>query len=457
MSEQAKPPRVVGTLGASLMSVNGMIGAGIFALPALLYDKAGLFAPWMFLIFGLMFACGVLVFARLATMFRTSGGAQLYAQTAFGPTVGFQVGWLMVIAMAAGRAATLYVLVSYLAVFFPAIAGPLARPAAVLALLAMFSGLTLWGMRRAVDGLVVGTVLKITPIVVLCIAAFAAGGLSTSFKPPSFGTFESVALLVFFAYSGTTNATCSAGEVKHPRRTIPRSMLLSLAIIIVFYMTVQWAYIAAGAPASKDGTPLAAAAGAVMGQTGVVALTLAAVFSIASNCLTFFVAGPRVIFGMAERGLLPAGLVHVSPRFLTPDRAIMLFTLIVAAIALSGTFAFLAEVTVLGSQCIALSGYAAFVVFRLRGHEGCARGLSPFWWGMVAVASAFSVYAALQAPLKAYVLIAVLLVVGSVLAVVARHRGSATRQVRAAPSRQPAVSGLLHREATRAPSGIGSK
>jgi hypothetical protein len=185
------------------------------------------------------------------------------------------------------------------------------------------------------------------------------GGISTSFRPPSFGTFESVALLVFFAYDGVDSAACSAGEVKHPRRTIPRSMLLSLATTIVFYMIVQWAYIAAGAPASSNGTPLAAAAGVVMGRAGVIALTLAAVFSIASNSLTFFMTGPRVIFGMAERGLLPAGLAHVSPRFLTPDLAIALFTLIVAAISLSGTFAFLTEVTELGSLFISLCTYGA--------------------------------------------------------------------------------------------------
>ncbi|MCB1561594.1 MAG: APC family permease, partial [Xanthomonadales bacterium] len=403
-----------------------MIGAGIFALPALLYDRVDLFAPWMLLIFGVIVACGVLIFAQLATMFRASGGSQLYTQAAFGPMVGFQVGWLTVIAIAAGRAATLYVLVSYLAVFFPALAGPVARPAAVLALLTVFAGLTLWGMRRAVEGLVVGTVLKITPIVVLCIAAFAAGGISTSFRPPSFDTFESVALLVYFAYSGAGNAAFSAGEVKDPERTIPRSMLLSLAIIIVFYMIVQWAYIAAGAPASKDGTPLAAAAGAVMGQAGVVALTLAAVFSIASNNLTFFVAGPRVIFGMAERRLLPETLAHVSPRFLTPDRAIMLFTLIVAIVSVSGTFAFLAQTTALGSQLILLSGCAAFVMFRLRGREGCTKGLSPWWWGVVAVASAFSIYAAAQAPPKAFVLIAVLVGVGSVLGAFTRRGSSAT-------------------------------
>ena len=426
--EAPAPPRVVGTLGATLMSVNGMIGAGIFALPALLYAKTGLFAPWLFLIFGLLFASITLIAARLATMFRDSGGPQLYAQAAFGPTVGFQVGWLLVIALAAGRAATLHVLVSYLGVFFPALDGPIARPVAVLALLAALSWLTLSGMRRSIDGLIVGTVLKLTPILVLCIAAFAAGGISTSFRLPDFGTFESVALLVYFAFAGASNAAYSAGEVKKPRQTLPRSMLLSLAIIIVFYMLVQWAYIAAGAPSSGDGTPLAAAAGAVMGPAGVIALSLAAVFSIACNALAFFVSGARVIFGMAQRGLLPRSLAHVHARFLTPDWAIALFTLIVAAVALSGKFAFLAQVTALGSQFIALSLIAAFVRFQLLGTESTAPGLTPFWWSVVTVATGFSIYAAMQATFAAYVLLGVLLVAGSVLAVLTR-RGTIVQPV----------------------------
>lgn len=421
MTEDAKPPRVVGTIGASLMSVNGMIGAGIFALPALLYDKTGAFAPWMFLIFGAFFACGTLISAKLATMFKSSGGPQLYVQAAFGPMLGFQVGWLLVIAMAAGRAATLHVLVSYLAVFFPALDGPVARPLAVLSLLLALGGLSISGMRRAIDGLVVGTVLKVTPIVILCIAAFAKGGISISFEPPDLGTVDSVALLVFFAYSGVNNAAFSAGEVKNPHRTLPISMMLSLAIIVVFYMAVQWAYIAAGAPSNGNGTPLAAAARIVMGPAGAIALTLAAVFSIASNSLAFFVAGPRVIFGMAERGLLPERFAHVSSRFLTPDWAIVLFTLVVAIVSLSGTFAFLAEVTSLGSQFVGLCTIAAFVFLVVRNRKHSAWGLPPFWIAIVAVSVAFLVYSVQQATLAAYLLIAALLVVGSILGMVARR------------------------------------
>ena len=61
MQSATRPPRVVGKLGATLMSVNGMIGAGIFALPALLYEEVGNFAPWMFLIFGILFSAGILI------------------------------------------------------------------------------------------------------------------------------------------------------------------------------------------------------------------------------------------------------------------------------------------------------------------------------------------------------------------------------------------------------------
>lgn len=424
MTETTALPRVVGAVGATLMSLNGMIGAGIFALPALLYAATGDFAPWMFLIFGLLYSCNVLVAARLATMFRSSGGPQLYAQAAFGPLVGFQIGWLLVIAMAAGRAATLHVLVSYLAVFFPFFEGPVARPLSVLALLIALSALTISGMRNAVGGMVVGTMLKLAPTVLLCVVAFAARGISVGFEPPSFGTFESVALLVFFAFSGTINATYSAGEIRNPRRTLPLSMLLSLAAVIVLYMTVQWAYIAAGAPGGiGNATPLAAAAGAVMGSAGVAILTLAAIFSIATNALTFFVAGPRIVYGMAERGLLPQGLAHVSPRFRTPHRSILLFTLAVAGISLSGTFAFLATVMALGAQVAILSMFASFVAFQLKGRAGHAGGLTPFWILVVSVGVGFAVYASVQAPLEAFLLIALLIAAGTALSFVARRNG----------------------------------
>jgi amino acid transporter len=408
------------------MSINGMIGAGIFALPALLYAEVGNFAPWMFLIFGLLFSCSILISARLSIMFRSSGGPQLWSQAAFGPFVGFQVGWIMVIAMAAGRGATLYVLVSYLAVIFPLFDGAFVRAAALAFILAALTAINLTGIRNSIGGLAVGTVLKLVPILLLCALAFASGGIATTFALPRFGAFESVALLVYFAFSGANSSAFAAGELKNPQRDLPLTMLGSLGLIIIFYMAVQWAYMAAGAPQGDDNaTPLAMAAQTVMGDYGALLLSLAAIFSIAANALSYSIAGPRVIFGMAERGLLPTRFALVSRRFGAPDNAILLFSAIIALMLASGAFTFLATMTSLGSQLVVLCYVGAFAVLMRSTTEEHNRNLPLLWWPAMLIAAGFAVFTIVQAPASAFALLAGLLLIGTGLYFVAR-RGEVT-------------------------------
>ncbi len=422
MDDDKSPPRVVGPFGATLMSINGMIGAGIFALPALLYAEVGNFAPWMFLIFGMFYSCGTLIVARLCNMFRSSGGPQLWIQAAFGPFVGFLIGFWAVLGISAGRAATLYVLVAYMAVIFPVLAEPGARALALAFLLAALTAIVLSGMRNSIGSLAVGTVLKLAPILLLCGLAYASGGIATEFVLPRFGQFESIALLVYFAFSGAELGALSAGELKRPRRDLPLTMLGSLALITAFYMAVQWAFIAAGAPQSDgDATPLAAAAGAVMGDTGVLIISVAAVFSIATSALNFFIGGPRIVFGMADRGLLPATFAHVSPRFQTPDRAVLLFAATTAVMLSSGAFVFLAQVTALASTVTSLLVIASFVVLMRRTDERHNGHLALYWWPVMAVSGGFKLFTMIQAPASAFGLMIVLLAVGSGLYFAARR------------------------------------
>ena len=403
------------------MSINGMIGAGIFAMPAILFSSLGHFAPWMILIVGLLVGAGTLIMADLASHFRQSGGPQLYAQVAYGSAAGFQAGWLLLLAIIASRAANFHVLVTYLAAIFPFFSDSLTHTATVLLLIAVLTWINILGMKQAVGALVAGTVLKLTPILLICLVAFAQGGIVTEFKLPEFGAIEGTALLIYYAYSGTIANSYAAGEVKNPRRTIPRTMLMSLGLIIVLYMVVQFAFNAVAPDTGGSDTPLAALGGALLGETGALIMALAAIFSIATNQHTFYMTGPRILFGMARRGLLPRVFTHLSEKRETPDLAIYFFSGLVAILSLSGGFVFLAEVQSLGSQIVLLMCFGAFVILRKNGHTGEPRPIGPKWWVILFLAAGYSIFASAQAGIEVYAMLALLVVVGTGLYFVARR------------------------------------
>src|SRR3954462_8591591 len=105
--------RDIGFLGSAFLSFNGMVGAGIFALPGTLHAKFGAFSPFLFPLFGLLVLMIALPFARVAGRHPVSGGPAVYA-AAFGPAAAFQAGWIYYVARAAALAANMTVLVTYL-------------------------------------------------------------------------------------------------------------------------------------------------------------------------------------------------------------------------------------------------------------------------------------------------------------------------------------------------------
>ncbi|MBT8389579.1 MAG: APC family permease, partial [Altererythrobacter sp.] len=281
----ATPPRAIGLGGAVLININAAIGAGIFALPALLYAGAGNFAPLAIIGFAFAYACLAGVFAKLSTMFEQSGGPQLYAEHVFGRFVGFQVGWFVVCANFAGRAANFHVLVSYLAALFPVFGGEIARPLTVVGLIALTTLASVIGTRRAIGAMWVGTALKLVPILLLAGYGLIANGLPATVSLPDFGEVESVILLIAYAFSGVGVAMISAGETKAPTTTIYHSIFLSLGFVTLLYVLIQLAYSATVIEQADPDVPLAAMGEALFGQTGVTMISFAAIFSIATNQL----------------------------------------------------------------------------------------------------------------------------------------------------------------------------
>lgn len=320
-----KPRRTVGFWGTALMPVNGMIGAGIFVLPATLVAAVGDFAPWMILLGGLLVLPLVLVFAWLAAKFENSGGFVLYGEAAFGRFVGFQAGWARYASTIVTVAANAHVMVSYLAVFFPVLDGPVARSFAVTGIIGFFTAINLFSMRGSIGTLGALTAVKLLPLLALVAAALLGGGADIGFALPEFSAAETVVLLTFYAFIGFETVTISAGEMKRPKRDVPLALGTMVAAVTLLYMAVIWAYIAISPVGTSEENALALAAGEVMGPLGSLALVVAAAFSIGANTLNNGINTPRLTYGMAERGMLPRWFMAVSPRFYTPVNSILFY------------------------------------------------------------------------------------------------------------------------------------
>ena len=419
MSENIAPPRTVGFWGTALFPVNGMIGAGIFALPAILVAAVGDFAPWVMLLGGLLFLPLILVFARLATRFDHSGGPVLYGTAGFGRFVGFQAGWARLASSIVTVAANTHVMVTYLAAIWPALDGPVLRPASVVLFITLTVVINLFGMRQSVGTLGVMTAIKFSPLVLLVLAAGFAGTSGVGFVLPEFGEVESVVLLTYYAFMGFEVVTFSAGEMKRPQRDVPLALVTSLAAVTALYMAVIWAYLAISPGESDASNSLAAAASEIMGSIGTIVIVIGAAVSIGANTFNGGIGTPRMVFGMAEQGMLPRWFMYISPRWKTPSNSIIFYGVGGILFGLWAGFEVLAVAGTLTRLLTYIISSAALPVIEKR--EGKLT-TSSLIIGTLALTS--SLWVASHADQQAFTALAAIIAVGAVLYFIAHRETS---------------------------------
>ncbi|MDG5748817.1 APC family permease [Qipengyuania sp. XHP0207] len=411
------PPRTVGFWGTALFPLNGMIGAGIFALPAVLVAAVGNFAPWMMLVGGVLFLPLALCYAWMSARFEHSGGSVLYGEAAFGRFVGFQAGWARYVSAIVTAAANMHVMVAYLAVLFPALEGPVAAPIAVAVGLALITIINLYGMRASVGTLGVMTAIKLVPLAALVVSAFFAGGELGAVSLPEFSQVETVILLTFYAFIGFEGVIEAAGEFKNPKRDVPLSIVTMVSGVTLIYMAVIWAFILIGPEFAGENNALAGSAEAAMGQIGSLAIVIAASFSIGANNFASGVAQPRLMYGMARRGMLPKWFEYVHPRFLTPFNAILFYGVAAILFGLWEGFTVLAVAGTLIRLVTYIVTSCALPVLEHR--EG---RIVPLHLACVIFAVGSSLFIASQTALQAWLVLGGILVVGTVLYFVAARQ-----------------------------------
>ena len=148
------------------IAVNGIIGAGIFGLPAKVYGLIGSYSLIAFVVCALVVAMIILCFAEVGSRFEETGGPYVYAREAFGPTVAFEIGWLIWLARLTAFAANCNLLISYLGYFAPAATSPIWRAAIIVLVVAALTGVNVLGVRQAAIVSNCFTIGKLIPMLI---------------------------------------------------------------------------------------------------------------------------------------------------------------------------------------------------------------------------------------------------------------------------------------------------
>jgi APA family basic amino acid/polyamine antiporter len=360
----AKPVRlvrVVGLLSLTAIAINGIIGAGIFVLPAAVAGILGTASLSAYILAGLAAFSIALCFAEAASRFTASGGPFAYARAAFGNFIGFQVGWMFLLSRLSGMAAVTAALSAYLGYFWPSASTGAGRLLVISGVYIALTVVNVLGVRQSVWLTNSLTIAKLFPLGVFCaVGLFSVDPTRFSFFIPPLLDLREAGLLLIFAFGGFEFASVPADEVINPRRTVPLAVLAAVGFVSFAYFVIHVVVQGTLPELASSATPLASASQLFLGSVGAAFITWGAVFSMAGTSSASMLVGSRMLYALGRSGAFPSIFAWIHHQYLTPWIAICTFSLLSWSFAATGSFAHLAAVSsmarliVYGSTCSAV-------------------------------------------------------------------------------------------------------
>ena len=362
------PSREIGLFSLIALTINGILGSGIFMLPAAIAGILGPASPIGYGAAAAATALIVLCFAEASTHFEGSGGPYLYARAAFGPFVGFQAGWLFIATRIVSVAAIANGTASYLGTLWEPPGAGAGRSVTVVAIIVGLAVLNLIGVRQGKWTVNLLTIAKLLPLILFIAAGLPAmdGSRIALAGAPTGGSVREAAFLLVFTFAGFEAAPIAGHEIVNPRRNLPIAMLAAVGITTAVYVAVQVVAQGTLPELATSSAPIADAARNFLGPAGATMIGVAAVLATLGTNGTNLLVTPRMLYALADGGHLPAFLARIHPRFRTPYIAIAVFAVVASGIALVNDFTALAATSVVSRLCFFASTCVAVPVLRRR-------------------------------------------------------------------------------------------
>jgi APA family basic amino acid/polyamine antiporter len=330
-------PRVLGLWDVVSIVIGGVIGSGIFLVPAEIARGVGapllIFAVWI--AGGMLSYFGALSFSEMSAAMPKAGGMYNFLREAFGPLPAFLFGWTLFLVIDSGAIATLTVAFAsnYLPYFVKI--SPFGQKLVAAVFILFLVIVNYVGVRWGANLQNFLTVIKFVALAAVCVIVFIFAkdaNASNWIRPlPSglsgsmFGAFGVALVASLWAYKGWEGATYSAGEVKRPERNLPMGLLIGTMTCVIIYVVANMAYLYVF-PASRIAESPRIASdvmNVVVGPLGASIISFIILFSIMGAANQTILCSPRVYFAMARDGLFFDKIADAHPKFLTPHIAII--------------------------------------------------------------------------------------------------------------------------------------
>jgi len=309
----------------TMIVISLIIGTGIFKTPGEVALRTGsttlFFTAWI--VGGIVTLCGTLTFAEIGARYPTTGGFYKLFSFCYHPAFAFMINWVAIVATTASVAAVALIGAEYL--------NPLLLPQSLqtttgssitsIAMVLVVYFINLLGIKTSARTQNLLTIFKVGMIIILCLAIFMNDGsavITNAVLPTGnpISSFGLALVAVFFTFTGYQQTINFGGDVIDAKRNIPKGIFMGIAVVIVVYMAVNFAYYSVlGMGGLQQNTGLAAKMAAVVfGKTGAKITSVLMFISVLAYVNVNIMSVPRMYYAMAEDGVIPAIFKRVNPR-----------------------------------------------------------------------------------------------------------------------------------------------
>ena len=383
----ADAPALKRVLSLPLLTLYGLgttVGAGIYVLVGEVAGQAGYLAPAAFLFAALLAGVSALSFAELSVRFPVSAGEAVYVQEGFGSSsVASIVGFMVIGAGVVSSAAITNGFVGY---FQRLVDIP--DWAALIAIVVVLVVIAIWGIAESVTVAAIVTVIEIGGLLII----IGAAGVNMESLPPLSDQISETlegpmvygvlvgGVLAFYAFIGFEDMVNVVEEVKDVRRVMPRAIIMTVFITTLLYVAVSVVAVLTIPPAelADSDAPLADIYQRATGGSAEM-ISLISVVAVLNGALIQIVMASRVLYGLANKGLLHIALATIHPKTRTPIVATAVIGALILTLALSFELLSLAQLTSLITLTVFALVNLALVRIKLRGNKSDPDSFVPLW------------------------------------------------------------------------------